>query len=242
MPTSPTVIYTNKRVIPANPNVPAPTIPIKLLASKTYLAGQILGELIGNNEVQTVTITGTPTGGTFTLTYAGQTTGAIAYNATAATVQAALEALSNVGTGNVAVTGGPGPGTPYVVTFQGALGHTNVAIMTATGSLTGGASPAVGIAETTAGSAGTPGTFDAFNSAATNGLQYWTAILMWDTQTDSDGKVIGELNRTFEKASAYCGGQFQTSDLVGLTPAAIASRPGAHLVQGTIANKGYVQF
>ena len=33
------------------------------------------------SEVQTVTITGTPTGGTFTLTFDGETTAAIAYNA-----------------------------------------------------------------------------------------------------------------------------------------------------------------
>ena len=44
------------------------------------------------DEVQTVTITGGPTGGTFTLTWGGQTTAAIAYNATAATVQALNEA------------------------------------------------------------------------------------------------------------------------------------------------------
>lgn len=105
------------------------------------------------NEVQTVTITGTPTGGTFTLTYSGQTTAAIAYNATSAGVLAALQALSNIGDNDVAVTGGPGPGTPYVVTFKGVLGGTDVAQMTATGSFTGGASPAVAVTTTTAGGA-----------------------------------------------------------------------------------------
>lgn len=53
----------------------------------------------GVDEVQTVTISGGPTGGTFTLTFNGQTTAAIPYNATALQVQAALQALSNVGTG-----------------------------------------------------------------------------------------------------------------------------------------------
>ena len=44
------------------------------------------------------------TGGSFTLTYNGQTTGSISYNATAAAVQSALEALSNVDvTGGIAV-------------------------------------------------------------------------------------------------------------------------------------------
>lgn len=104
------------------------------------------------NEVQTVTITGTPTGGTFTLTYAGQTTAGIAYNADAAAVQSALEALSNLVPGDVTVGGGPGPGTPYTVTFGGSLASSNVAEMTASGaSLTGGTSPAAAVTTTTPG-------------------------------------------------------------------------------------------
>lgn len=103
----------------------------------------------GTSEVQTVTISGSPTGGTFTLTYAGQTTGSIAYNAAASAVQTALAALSNVGSGNVAVTGSAGG--PYTVTFQGSLAHTNVAQMTATSSLTGGTSPGVAVSTTTGG-------------------------------------------------------------------------------------------
>lgn len=107
------------------------------------------------NEVQTVTITGTPAGGTFTLSFGGQTTAGIAFNAVASAVDSALEALSTIGTGNVAVTGGPGPGTPYVVTFTGDLAGTNVALMTASAaSLTGGTSPAVGVVQTTPGATG----------------------------------------------------------------------------------------
>jgi hypothetical protein len=112
------------------------------------------GNYLTGNEVQSVTITGTPTGGTFTLTYSGQTTSGIAYNATAATVQAALEALSNIAVGDVSVTGGPGPGTAFIVEFTGTLGNTNVAAMTASGaSLTGGSTPGVTIATAQAGAA-----------------------------------------------------------------------------------------
>lgn len=97
------------------------------------------------NEVQTVTITGGPTGGTFTLTFDGQTTGTIVYNAAASAVQTALEALSNIAPGDVTVTGSAGG--PYSVTFAGAYAGTNVAQMTASGaSLTGGTSPAVNVA------------------------------------------------------------------------------------------------
>jgi hypothetical protein len=112
----------------------------------------------GTNEQQTVTITGAPTGGTFTLTFNGQTTGAIAYNAISSVVQTALVALSNIRTGDVTVTGGPGPATPYVVAFAGQFASqadASIPAMTATGSFTGGTSPAVAVTTSTAGVAGT---------------------------------------------------------------------------------------
>ncbi|SDI40939.1 hypothetical protein SAMN05421505_14925 [Sinosporangium album] len=105
-----------------------------------------------SNEVQTVTITGGPTGGTYTLTLDGETTAAIAYNASAAAVQAALEALSNVEPGDVAVTGGPHPGTAVAVAFGGRFTGKNVPQMSAaSGSLTGGAAPAIAVTTGTAG-------------------------------------------------------------------------------------------
>ena len=55
---------------------------------------------IGERQV----ISGTPSG-PFTITFDGQTTGTLAPNANAATVQAALEALSNIASGEVTVTG-----------------------------------------------------------------------------------------------------------------------------------------
>lgn len=117
--------------------------------AKSMTAGQTLGGI--TNELQTVTITGTPTGGTFTLTLDGFTTATIAYNATAAAVQTALEALPNLEVGDVTVGGGPGPGTPYTVTFTGSLGGVNVSQMTAAHAFTGGASPNISVATTTPG-------------------------------------------------------------------------------------------
>lgn len=116
----------------------------------------------GTSEVQTLTITGTPTGGSFTVTstitgysrltsdnnFTG-TTVAVAYNATAAVLQAALETI--LGVGNVVCAGGPFPGTACTITFGGELAHTNVAALTTTDSLTGGSSPASAITTTTAG-------------------------------------------------------------------------------------------
>lgn len=100
-------------------------------SGKKYLRyGQIVTKII-LAATKTVTITGTPSGGTFTVTVTtpngtvttAQTTTALAYNASAADVQAAVVALSNVGAGNVTVTGTAGgastaeintmtPGTP----------------------------------------------------------------------------------------------------------------------------------
>lgn len=117
------------------------------------IAGSYAG---GTNEVQRITVTGTPTGGTFTITYNGQTTEPLPYNATAAQVQAALLALSSVPSGtSIAVTGGPLPGAFVVITFQNQLGGLNVGQMTTTDSFTGGTSPASAVTTTTPGVAGT---------------------------------------------------------------------------------------
>lgn len=106
-----------------------------------------------NDEKQNVSHTGGATGGTITLTLGGQTTAGIAFNATAAAVQAALELLSTIGVGNVLCTGGPLPG---IVTceFRGTLKNTDVAAMTASAAgLTGGAGNAVVLATLTPGNA-----------------------------------------------------------------------------------------
>lgn len=87
-----------------------------------------------------VTISGAPTGGTFTLTYKTQTTAGIAFNAAAAAVQSALEALAAIGAGNVAVSGAVGG--PYTVAFIGALAQDTSALTASGALLTGGTSPA----------------------------------------------------------------------------------------------------
>jgi len=60
-----------------------------------------------------------PTGGTFTLSYNGQTTSALAFNASNATIQSALEGLSTIGSGNVVLSDGP-LGQSATIAFQGA--------------------------------------------------------------------------------------------------------------------------
>ena len=60
------------------------------------------------DENQTVRVSATTTGGTFTLTFNGQTTAPLAFNATAAQIAAALQSLSNIGTGNLQAIRRPG--------------------------------------------------------------------------------------------------------------------------------------
>ena len=94
------------------------------------------------NEVQTITITGSPGSGNFTLTVpfdsGAQTTGAIAYNGTNSDIQTALRALSKVGSTGVTVTG---TSPNFTATFGGTLAGVSVPAMTAadtfdTGSVT----------------------------------------------------------------------------------------------------------
>jgi hypothetical protein len=94
----------------------------------------------GANAVQTVMVTATA--GTYTLTFAGATSTPIAWNATAATVQAALDAMPPIGAGNAQVAGA------YSVTFVGSLATCPVPPLTANGaSLTG----SVAVTQTTVG-------------------------------------------------------------------------------------------
>jgi hypothetical protein len=106
----------------------------------------------GTNHVTTLTLTGAPTGGTFTLTYSSQTTAALPYNATAAQIQAALEALSNIGEGEVDVNGGPITSAPVTITWMGTLVGV-VTNPTVTPSFTGGTTPTLTPTSSTTGAA-----------------------------------------------------------------------------------------
>ena len=122
------------------------TGPVGLAAPTPSALKLITPETFGT-QVQTVKITGSPTGGTFTLTVGAQTTTAIAYNATAAVVQAALAALTTVGAGNVLVTGvSISDSNGFDVAWVGAKAGVTQNI-TSTPTLTGGTSPAVPITQ-----------------------------------------------------------------------------------------------
>ncbi len=83
-------------------------------------------------------------GGDYTLSYEGETTSSIAFDADAAAIQAALEALPAIAPGDLEVTGGPTLGTAawthqsFHIVFGGALMGANVPAIAGNNVLTGG--------------------------------------------------------------------------------------------------------
>lgn len=102
------------------------------------------------SDVQTLTITGTPTGGTFTLSYQSVQTTPIAWNAASGALQTALNALPGIANaGGVTCSGGALPSASIVITFvsQGV----QPLILAQAGALTGGTTPAAAVVHTTPG-------------------------------------------------------------------------------------------
>ena len=107
----------------------------------------------GKNEKQTITLDAGISDGTFTLTFGGQTTEALAYNVSAADMQTALRGLSSINGANVAVTAGDPGG--WVVEFIGTLAYTDVGTITGDGSNLVGDVKDVTVVETLKGNGAT---------------------------------------------------------------------------------------
>ncbi|HEX5223486.1 MAG TPA: hypothetical protein VFW29_00015 [Solirubrobacteraceae bacterium] len=91
-------------------------------------------EGLRNNEAERITVNAT--GGTFTVTYEGETTGPIAYNASPGEVQTAIDSLP-AAKASIGVVGAPGT---YTLVFGGALAERSINPVTTNRSgLTGGA-------------------------------------------------------------------------------------------------------
>lgn len=104
------------------------------------------------NEIQTITPSGTISGGTWNALFLieGITDNVnIAWNATAAQIQAALEGLKSIKKGNVSVAGTLA--TTVVITFIGKLAAANVPAIVVDGSLLTGSTPAIVLSTTTPG-------------------------------------------------------------------------------------------
>lgn len=163
---------------------------VRVITDAVYLAAT-------TNEVQRITITGTPTGGFFKLTFDGHTTADIARNANAATVQAALELLPNIGTGGVTCAGGALPGAFVTVTFTGRMAGWNWPQMTASNTFTGGSSPAIAITTTTPGVGIDPATAIAVFETT------WTDRVLRSVQVDED--LANDTYRAFARVTDSSG-------------------------------------
>jgi hypothetical protein len=148
-------------------------------AGEKYLRyGQVLTRLT-IQPAQLITVTGGPTGGTFTLTGTRPDTGVtstqtVAFNAAVAATQTAMDAM--FGAGNTLVTGaGALPANAHTVTFQGGLINYAPALMTASGAgLTGGTTPAVAVTVPAGQAGGNYGWWGPYDPAASDGRQTLT--------------------------------------------------------------------
>jgi len=96
----------------------------------------VTNSVSGTAQVNTVTITGTPTAGTYTLTFVDSVNGtrvtsALAYNASAATVQAAIRLLAGLELSTVSATGST-PNFVHTITFKGLLAATTLTVQDST--------------------------------------------------------------------------------------------------------------
>lgn len=139
-------------------NFPNGHLPSGIVLGKITATGLYAPYGASPSEVQTVTVDAT--GGTFTISFDGETTAAIAANETAANVQAALLLLSNLNTGDLTVArSGSVNAYVYTLTFGGQYLGVNVpAVTTGAGSLTGGAGTAAVATSTAGGGSASDGT------------------------------------------------------------------------------------
>ena len=133
-------------------------------------------------EVQTVTLATAPDGGTFTLTYRGEKTADIAWNASKEDIEAALEALSTVNENDITVSAPIDNGVTFM--FASSLGDVDLIMIDS--SLTDGGVPVTAsIAETTQGSDG----YISRSSNTVDDVIHGVTLHLHDT-TDAAGEDI----------------------------------------------------
>ena len=216
--------------------------------SSSLKAGTLVGvSTTAQNDVQTVAVTGTPTGGSVTWNWVHPLNGApitfvLAYNSTATQGQTALNnALALVGSATgtdganlITVGGGALPGSALTFTGNSDAADKPLAVMTQqANNLTGGTTPASTVTHTTTGASGK-------GIAAYDNSTIATAIgaVVYDTYSDAAGNVTlgqqsagGEKQQFLQTAPVFVKGYFNCADLIGLDSGAVTDL--GHLVSGT---------
>ncbi|MEI7702166.1 MAG: hypothetical protein WCK86_20390, partial [Planctomycetia bacterium] len=173
-------------------------------------------------QVQTTAVTPSA-GGTFTLSFGGQTTAAITLSSNtdtqAADMQAALRSLSTVGAGNVQVSYDNSSTTAalkYTITFSGSLAGTEVSSITASGTQLRYAAVKTGLLQKGAVAVGEQQTVTLNSGTATGTFRLSLTV---------DGHTYTTTDLAFDAT----GGSIQTglNTALGLTGAASVTRPGS---------------
>jgi hypothetical protein len=190
-------------------------------------AGTILGRTGSQSEtVQSVTLSGSPTGGTFAFTINGQTV-TVPYNASAAAFQALLASLNGIqGIGSIdPVVSGTGP---WQITGLRDLtdAEAQPTLSVSGAGLTGGTSPSAAI--TTGSVTISEGTWAALNLGASDGSQTPAGILYGYTDATNAATRCVVVTRNCEVNS------FEITYPAGATAAQIVS------INNTLAGLGII--
>lgn len=218
------------------------TLAVALVANQILQKGQLLGQVsaANQNERQQLAAVGVVTGGTYRLNYLGSWTGTLAYNANAATIQAALEATENLEPGDVKVTGTG----PWVIEFQGGLANSPQPLLLVESGVTGppnqdGSASSYAITRTQSGVSN--GKWAAYAPGATDGRQIAKLVLSCDAAVDHRGTITygksatgGEHGEKYSSVKAYYSGVFSCAELLGLDNGAVTAL--GKIVSGSSAN------
>lgn len=237
MPTQPSVTYSNKQLLPYRNAQSARSAAVNLAANLVLAAGTLLGEVTGITDVQSVHTSAAITAGTYTLGDGTNTTGAINYNDSIATINAKLLAATPAPLPFTASGGPLTTPTDIALTAFGGGVHATLTL-TPTG-ITGGV---LSVTHPTVGTAGTPGTFKPYAVGNTDGSQVPKCFLMYPCTVDASGNITitattgqlaGEFGTTKKSASVYYSGEFDVTNLVGVDPPALAAL-GARMANGAL--------
>jgi autotransporter-associated beta strand protein len=205
----------------------------------------------GGSEVQTLQVIASA--GTFTLTFNGQTTNPLPFDASGFVIQSALNSLTTIGGigGSVTVTNVPGG---FTITFGGTLANTNVSQLIPTDFTTGFNTGQPFFAATTADGLGseaqvvrviaTNGTFSlTFNGQTTTAIPFNASaavvqsVLNVLSSISGVGGIVGVTAHTTQGGNVYTitfGGSLGNANL----PAMTATVTGGTVVTVTTANDG----
>lgn len=236
--------FSNDKLLPAIYPEDARELSVQLQANTTYSKGQCLALVTAAaaSAVQTITKSGSPTGGSIgqiVLQKGDQvvTTALLAYDVSAAAMQSAIDAV--YGSGKITVSYNS---NVWTLTWGGDCANQPQPLVSMTNTnLTGGSGPAVAVATGTAGVAN--GKFAPYDNAGSGGKEVFKSIVLpWACKTDETGQIVvanttvgGPHGERYRSTSAYFRGIFKTQELAGLDTAAL-SDPGCRLLSGTVSS------